>query len=79
MRYTTQFEYKTIVLLFGKEELPKAEEFEAHIKKLFKFLSKTLFTLSSRSACLFMPYFACFSLFRSYIARYAPLKNEKTL
>ena len=32
--YTTQFEYKTIVLLFGKEELPKAEEFEAHIKWL---------------------------------------------
>ena len=26
-----------------------------------------------------MPYFACFSLFRSYIARYAPLKNKKTL
>ena len=24
-----------------------------------------------------MPYFACFSLFRSYIARYAPLKNKK--
>ena len=22
---------------------------------------------------------ACFSLFRSYIARYAPLKNKKTL
>ena len=36
-----------------------------------------LFTLSSRSACLFMPYFACFSLFRSYIARYAPLKKKK--
>ena len=33
--------------------------------------------MSSRSACLFMPYFACFSLFRSYIARYAPLKNKK--
>ena len=32
--YTRQFEYKTIVLLFGKEELPKAEEFEAHIKWL---------------------------------------------
>ena len=48
-------------------------------KKLFKFLSKILFTLSSRSACLFMPFFACFSLFRSYIARYAPLKNKKTL
>ena len=48
-------------------------------KKLFKFLSKILFTLSSRSACLFMPFFVCFSLFRSYIARYAPLKNKKTL
>ena len=50
----------------------------ALIKKLFKFLSKMLFTLASRSACLFMPFFACFSLFRSYIARYAPLKNKKT-
>ena len=49
------------------------------IKKLFKFLSKILFTLSSRGACLFMPLFACFSLFRSYIARYAPLKNKKTI
>ena len=28
------------------------------IKKLFKFLSKILFTLSSRSACLFMPFVA---------------------
>ena len=37
------------------------------------------FTLSTRSACLFMPFFACFPIFRSYIARYAPLKNEKTL
>jgi hypothetical protein len=27
-------------------------------KKLFKFLSKLLFTLSSRSACLFMPFVA---------------------
>ena len=24
-----------------------------------------------------MPFFACFFLFRSYIARYAPLKNKK--
>ena len=23
-----------------------------------------------------MPYFACFSLFRSYMARYAPLKKN---
>ena len=60
------------------------------------------FTLSTRSACLFMPFdftnplslgkvsklslhsftrgfVACFPIFRSYIARYAPLKNEKTL
>ena len=51
----------------------------SNIKKLFKFLSKILFTLSSRSSCLFMPFFACFSLFLSYIARYAPLKNKKTL
>ena len=26
-----------------------------------------------------MPFFACFSLFRSYIARYAPLKKEKNI
>ena len=50
-----------------------------YAKKLFKFLSKILFTLSARSTCLFMPFFACFSLFRSYIARYAPLKKEKNI
>ena len=26
-----------------------------------------------------MPFFACFSLFRSYIARYAPLKKIKNI
>ncbi len=57
--------------------LPTHKEYSPLYKKLFKFLSKILFTLSSRSACLFMPFFACFSLFRSYIARYAPLKNKK--
>ena len=25
------------------------------------------------------PFFACFSLFRSYIARYVPLKKEKNI
>ena len=52
---------------------------QTNIKKLFKFLSKILFTLSARSTCLFMPFFACFSLFRSYIARYTPLKKEKNI
>ena len=47
-------------------------------KKLFKFLSNIMFTLYASYACLFMFFFVCFSLFCSYIARYAPLKNEKT-
>ena len=37
-----------------------------------------MITLTASCACLFMLFFVCFPLFRSYIARYAPLKNEKT-
>ncbi len=39
-----------------------------------------MITLTASCACLFMLFFVCFPLFplfRSYIARYAPLKNEK--
>ena len=45
MRYTTQFEYKTIVLLFGKEELPKAEEFESFARLLLSNSSVTALRL----------------------------------
>ena len=62
-----------------KTQERKTEVLRSCFKKLFKFLSKILFTLSARSTCLFMPFFACFSLFRSYIARYAPLKKEKNI
>ena len=48
------------------------------VEKLFKFLSKKMITLTASCACLFMLFFVCFPLSRSYIARYAPLKNEKT-
>ena len=37
-----------------------------------------MITLPAGCACLFMLFFVCFPLFRSYIARYAPLKNEMT-
>ncbi len=56
----------------------KFKKFSKNIKKLFKFLSKKMITLTASCACLFMLFFVCFPLFRSYIARYAPLKNEKT-
>ena len=48
------------------------------VKKLFKSLSKKMIALSASFACFFMLFFVCFPLFRSYIARYSPLKNEKT-
>ena len=38
-----------------------------------------MFTLYASCACLFMLFFACFSFFRSYIARYAPLKKRKNI
>ena len=37
-----------------------------------------MITLPAGCACLFMLFFVCFPLFLGYIARYAPLKNEKT-
>ena len=48
------------------------------IKKLFKFLKKVILILKAAISLSFMFKNACFLLFLGYVARYAPLKNNKT-